>query len=360
MPDGSLKVRAHLARTGIQNYTYSDGRLVREYRDPKEVFSETTLDSFRGASLTVQHPTSKVHPKSWRGVTVGHVAEDVRQDGELMAATLYIKDQDAIERVKSGELVELSCGYECEMVPESGKTDTGEEFDAKQTRIIGNHVALGPANWGRAGRNVRLYLDDGETAILDVATSIEDSMTKEQEAKAAADKKAADEAQALADKKLADEAAAAEAAKVVVPPAPLEAPVAPVLETPQVKGPGNIDSVDAVKVDSLVDERLEVVATARRIVGDSFDHKGKTNAQIMAEVVAAKLPNLKLDGRDPSYVQSRFDSLAEAQVKQDEADQVLGATRVAAGNPVPKKDQAEDARTRMIAEGLNAWKRGTK
>lgn len=41
---------------------------------------------------------------------------------------------------------------------ESG-TYQGEDFDARQTNIRYNHVAIGPLGWGRAGRNVGLRLD---------------------------------------------------------------------------------------------------------------------------------------------------------------------------------------------------------
>ena len=368
MPDGTLRVKAHLARTGIQTYNYSDGRTVREYRDASEVFSEDSLDTFRGATLTVVHPNAKVEPRLWRSVAVGHVGDDARRDGDLLAATLYIKDDSTIARVKSGELVEISCGYDCKMVPEAGRTDSGEEYDARQTQVRANHVALGPANWGRAGRNVRLYLDSKETqpdsASIAFSTTSEDSSTmtdEEKKAKAEADKKAAEaKAKEEADRKeselAAEKALAEQAAKVpAVTPEAVPAPTQP--EPGQVKPPGNIDSADAVKFDSAVDERLEVLDSARKVI-PGFDHKGKSNAQIRREVVEAK--GLKTDSKSDDYVTARFDSLVEEALKQDAADGALGNVRTVASNPVVKTDKAESAREKMVRENNEAWKNKTK
>lgn len=372
LSDGSLKVPAFLARTGVQHYTYSDGRKVREHRPAEHVFSQSSLDTFKGLAVTVQHPNKKVDPDSWKTVSIGHVGDDVRREGEHVAASLYIKDAETIRKIQSGELVEISNGYECKMVAEPGRNDAGEEYDAIQTDIVGNHVALGPSNWGRAGRNVRLYLDSeesvAESAIIAYSEpNQEDSdMTdEEKKAKAEADKKAA-EAKAKAETEAAEKAkaeadakAAEEKAKAEADAKSKEAPAASTSPEPgQVKQPGNIDSADALKFDSAVDERLEVVANARRIVGDSFEHKGKSNAQIRREVVEAK--GLKTDSKSDDYVSARFDALLETVEKQDAADGALGNLREGAQKPAVKTDKAEDARAKMIQANNEAWKTKTK
>lgn len=380
LSDGSLKVPAFLARTGVQDYTYSDGRKVREHRPAEQVFSQSSLDSFKGLAVTVLHPSAKVDPANWKSVSIGHVGEDVRQEGSLVAASLYIKDAETIRRIQANELVEISNGYECKMVAQPGRNDAGEEYDAIQTDIVGNHVALGPSNWGRAGRNVRLYLDSKETntesAIIAYSNPHEDSdMTNEEKAKAEADKKAAEdkakaekeaaskakeeaerkESEAAAEKAEKEALAKAEAEKTGQPPAG-EQTQAP--EPGQVKQPGNIDSADAVKFDAAVDERLEVVANARRIMGEGFAHKGKSNAQIRAEVVSAK--GVKCDGKDDSYVAARFDALVEEVTKQDAADNALGNLREDANKTTTKLDKAEEARANMVKANSEAWKNKSK
>lgn len=375
LSDGSLKVPAYLARTGVQDYTYSDGRKVREHRPADQVFSQASLDTFKGLAVTVQHPNAKVNPSNWKTVSIGHVGEDVRQEGNLVAASLYIKDADTIARIQSGELVEISNGYECKMLATPGRNDAGEEYDAIQTEIVGNHVAIGPNNWGRAGRNVRLYLDSASAESANIAYEVvemtdaekkakaeqekkeaEDKAKAEADAKAKADKEAADKAAA---EKLESEQAAEKAQKEAEAKAALETPPTPP-EPGEVKQPGNIDSANAVKFDAAFDERLELVQQASRIMGESFSHKGKTNTQIRAEVVTAKAPGVKLDGKSDDYVAARFDSLLEAAEKQDAADNALGGLRESASKPVTKTDKAEDARANMVKANNEAWKNKSK
>ena len=366
LADGGLRVYARLARTGIQTYTYSDGRTVRENRPESEVFAEDSLDTFRGAALTVQHPTSKVNPASWRASVVGHVSDTVAKDGNFVGAELYIKDADTIKRIQSGELVEISCGYDCQMVPHPGRTDSGEEFDASQAKIKINHVALGPANWGRAGRDVRLYLDSdkSESAIIGYSeTPREDSTTmtdEEKKAKAEADKKEAEarKAAAEAEAKKAEEVAVEKAAAEAEAKAKEAAAVAPAPEPGTTKEPGNIDSADAVKFDALVDERLEVLDSARKVLGSDYSHKGKSTAQIRREAVESK--GVKCDGRSDEYILGRFEVLVEEAIKQDAADSALAGVRTEASKIVDKKDMAEEARDRMTRENAEAWKKKGK
>jgi len=54
--EGYLKVRARIARTGIQSYTDASGGIRLEYRPEEEVASSEALDSFREKCLTKEHP----------------------------------------------------------------------------------------------------------------------------------------------------------------------------------------------------------------------------------------------------------------------------------------------------------------
>jgi hypothetical protein len=88
-----------------------------------------------------------------------------RQDGALVTAALVIEDADSIARVERGEDKELSCGYSCDVQAKPG-TWRGQRYDAVQTNIRYNHIALGPAGWGRAGSDVSLRLDSGDAVIV--------------------------------------------------------------------------------------------------------------------------------------------------------------------------------------------------
>src|SRR5271166_1993771 len=156
---GGIIVDANISRVGVFKYQNADGSERRELRLPTEVFAKKALDSFAHATLTVEHPPKLVDPASWKQVTVGHVGPTVERDGKYVSAELFIQDGPTIERINKGELRELSCGYQCRLDMTPGTHPEFGDYDAKQIDIIGNHVAIGGKDWGRAGPDVRMKLD---------------------------------------------------------------------------------------------------------------------------------------------------------------------------------------------------------
>lgn len=159
-PEGYLKVRARLARTGIQDYLRGEigldgdpyGR-VRVYRPPEEVFDDIALQSFAMKPVTDDHPSVDVDASNIRTLSVGWSGETIARDGEFAAATLLITDQDAIAKIEGGKS-ELSPGYRVELHMTPGKTPKGEAYDAVQRKIRGNHIAIVDA--GRCGGDCRI------------------------------------------------------------------------------------------------------------------------------------------------------------------------------------------------------------
>jgi len=179
--DGYLTGYVNCARTGIQLYTGDEvGRpdldVVRVYRSADEVFSKDSLRTIAGKPLTNNHPSEEVTADNWRDVAVGNVGNEVLRDGDKMRIPIMLMDADAIADVESGTR-ELSNGYRMKLVWESGKTADGEEYDAKQTDIRMNHVAI--VDRGRAGHECRIgdsvekwgvspiTIDDEETKVTD-------------------------------------------------------------------------------------------------------------------------------------------------------------------------------------------------
>jgi hypothetical protein len=152
-PEGFLLCKnVPIARTGDQLYTADeigleargDG-LVKIQRDADEVFKETTISSFEGKPVTIDHPNgTDVNPSNWRDLTVG-IVQNVRRgsgiEDDLLLADLLITDQRGIDSVKNG-LKEVSCGYDADYQ----QIELGL---GKQANIMGNHVAL--VERGRAG-----------------------------------------------------------------------------------------------------------------------------------------------------------------------------------------------------------------
>jgi uncharacterized protein len=119
--------------------------LVHIKRTPEELFRDETLRSFEGKAITIYHPESLVNPTNWKEVTTGTL-QNVRGfqgiGADLMYADFLISDEAGIKYVESGELRQVSCGYDADYE----QTGPGEGY---QKNIIGNHVALVPN--GRAG-----------------------------------------------------------------------------------------------------------------------------------------------------------------------------------------------------------------
>lgn len=150
-PEGYLYCKdAIIARTGPQTYLKSEiieGSDSDEYidvdRKPEEVFSEKTMASFEKKPLTIDHPSVSVGPENYKDLAVGHI-ENVHKgefEGQpVMLADIIVNDAEAIALIESGEMVELSCGYDCDIT-------SGD--NPEQINIRGNHVAL--CEQGRAG-----------------------------------------------------------------------------------------------------------------------------------------------------------------------------------------------------------------
>jgi hypothetical protein len=55
-PQGGLRVKAHLTRAGVFEYETTEGKSIREYRPPEEVFAAESLATLSDAPITVEHP----------------------------------------------------------------------------------------------------------------------------------------------------------------------------------------------------------------------------------------------------------------------------------------------------------------
>lgn len=113
-------------------------------RDPEVLFSSETLASFNGKPVTNDHPPEFVLPINWRAYSIGTVLDPRRGEGieaDYLIADLLITDKDGIDDVLAGKR-EVSCGYD-------GPREQVKPGLGRQTKIVGNHVAL--VARGRAG-----------------------------------------------------------------------------------------------------------------------------------------------------------------------------------------------------------------
>jgi hypothetical protein len=157
--DGYLTAFARVARTGIQEYKghevgRPDMETVRVYRPAEEVFAPDAMKSFAHRPVTLTHPRVPVTAKNWKRYAGGQTGGEVVRDSEFIRVPLVMMDSNLIDAYEKGGIKELSMGYSTELKWDKGITTDGEAYDAIQTEIRGNHLALVPT--ARGGDQLRI------------------------------------------------------------------------------------------------------------------------------------------------------------------------------------------------------------
>jgi hypothetical protein len=327
-PQGFLRVAAFLTRAGVFEYKRHDGSMARELRPPEEVFRADSLASLSAAPLTDLHPTEMVSPKNVRTLRVGHVGEAVRQDGNLVAASVTIEDEEVIARVERGDRREISCGYQCRLDVTAGDYN-GQRYDAVQRDIVYNHAALGPRNWGRAGSEVALRLDSGdamtasafgapperrddgpsdppgEESEMDTVTMRVDGLDVQVPKVGAQvfEKALKERDDALAERIKERDSALGRADAAEKENKDLKAKLAA--------------AEDPKRLDQAVSARSALLEQARKVLPAEHKFDGQTPRQIHEAVLKKLDDKLDLAGKSDEYVQARFDgAIASAPVQQ--------------------------------------------
>ena len=300
-PQGGVCIMAAVTRVGVLTYRFKDGTTRRELRHPDEVLKEDSLRTLRLAPVTDMHPPpgTAVTPLNWKALAVGVVSEAIAVEaGTHVVAPLVIQDAATIQLVDKGERRECSCGYHADLDETPGEYE-GEKYDAIQKNIRYNHVAIGPAGWGRAGPSVALRLDSGD--------AIQDE-TNEQERQAMKITIDGKEYEAGSPEAIAAEAALRAARDTAM---------------------GRADSLTS-KVDSLTKElgeakdpkalqarvkvRADLVMHARKaagIKGVTFDEaaaEALTDTDFMSKIIQLLDPAFKPEGKSPDYIRGAFET----------------------------------------------------
>lgn len=335
---------------GVLTYRRADGTERRELRRPEQVFAESSLATLHDAPVTDLHPKVMVTPENCRELSVGHVSHaTVRADGRFVEAALVITDAKMIAAIESKTRREVSCGYRCKMLEQPGVWN-GEHYDAEQIDIAYNHSGLGPANWGRAGTECAVRLDGEDALVTDADEPADDppspphkeprpmelTTIKIDGIDAQVPKQSAqliEQALGKRDTELTElrKDATEHKARVDSLQGELDGTKAKLVE-----------ATDAKKFDAAVSARIELVESARKVLGDDFKADGKTARQIKELVIAKAKPDTKLDGKSDEYVQALFEHLPTASNNDSDSD-LDDARRVTApgAKPTQRKDAAQ-------------------
>lgn len=305
-PEGYLTVPARIGRTGVQEYRARelglDGgdKIIRLNRPHEEVFAVDTLASFVSKPISDNHPPDGVNAETWKVHAVGDVGP-LRPDGKFMLSEPFtVRDITAIRRVQDGK-VQLSCGYDFDLDMTPGTNADGEKYDGTQRNIRGNHVAIVDSARGGSGCRIADSHTKENTMRVRIADATVAGIKIEGFSVTVADDAAGTAAQDGADrhhKALMDCMAAHDELKKSH--ADLESKLKATElaggakeEEGKKKAGDDAKEIERLKAlvltdaqrDAMIEERSKLTADAKKILGDSFEPKDKTNAQVRLAVL---------------------------------------------------------------------------
>lgn len=357
-PSGGLKLDAFVTRVGVFSYRKADGTMQRELRHPDHVFKADSLASLEDAPLTYLHPSGVVNPDNFSKVSIGHV-RNPEQHETFVRASVIVQDGSAVKGVEKGTHKELSCGYSCDLVFETGEYN-GERYDAIQTNIVYNHLAVGPANWGRAGNAVALHLDSSG----DMVFSVKDDQKVETEIIGGIEYKvgSSEHTQALrksrkdAEDRAASEKTRADAAESAVKTEKTRADAAEgerdVLRSKSQK----TDSREVI--DAAVTARLALQDKASPILGKDYKFNGKSDREIMIATVQKCDAEFTADDKtEDAYIAGAFRACSVGVGRKDSRARFVDDVATATHGEKPKAGILSKARADNKREQEEAWEK---
>lgn len=373
-PDGFVRSQGMITRAGIFTYRRHDGSLVRELRPPEQVFRADSLRSFSGMPLTLDHPPDNLTPKTVADHQVGTVSSPTRISNHVRADIVILRE-DAIRAVMKEGKDKLSCGYRTTVIDQGGTfthaDGTEERFDAVQTDILGNHVAL--CDNPRAGPSARIRVDDaiadispepkgGKPMLVEITINgrtykVDSAVAEQMKADGLIDTKKADEkkdekkdddpnVRALKEKQDENDRLRGEKAALQAK-----------LDEKEKKDADNkkrSDSNDSIR------QRVELCAIAAPILQKKLDDLlDMDDLAIMRAVIEKQAPKMKLDNESEAFVRGVFQTIAQTRVDTSKELQTLinqGRESDKKGGDDDWSTKADQARENAIRATQDAWK----
>jgi hypothetical protein len=353
-----VRVDAIVAKPGVYTY-HQNGRAIREYLPPEEVNRADSLASVADAPVTVRHPRDMVNPATWGSVSIGHASGPAKATPEGALATLVIARSDAQDQI-GRDLVEVSRGVQVRIDETPGVTPQGERYDRVQRDIVYNHVALGPAGWGRQGAGVSLRLDSQDNEIQDFdMIRIKDKTGAVHEFKTDA------EAQAYFDRV---DAAPPFPPKKKTEPDGDEEDDSKKKDSKYLAEKARADAaqarLDAIEAERAQAARVALEASAKKILGsevkfDGADSKPLTDRAVRELVIKRLDSKADLTGKSDEYVSAYYDvAIKGAPASRNDGFSALSALKGVKIDGT-RTDEKEAVRPdiKMRQDAQDAWKK---
>jgi len=298
---GFLTAPVKLARTGVQYYMGFELGLVKRamdkigvLRSADEVFHPDSINSFVNLVVTDDHPTKPVTIDNVKKLQKGQVSEVAQKDSVLTGA-ITITDKDQIKKIKDGK-VEVSVGYSNDLKESKGVFE-GEKYEFAQTNIRANHLAIVDA--GRCGPSCRLTVDHNQKEKNMIKITIDGIQFETEDAQlvqAIEKLKASHDAEVEGFKKKEEEDEK-EKEKLKKEKDKAEAK----------KDAMKKDQMSDEDINKLVSDRAELLAQAKRILGDKMPECTDCSKELKTAVIDHVLPDMELDGKSIDYIDAAYD-----------------------------------------------------
>lgn len=328
--EGYLTVKAPVTRPGVFPYQRADGSIQLEAKLPENLFASETIQSLNAKPVTNDHPSEPVNASNHQKYAKGTTHTDACVSDNKLFVSFTITDSKTIQAVRDGKR-ELSLGFESEVVKESG-TYAGERYDAVQKSVLVNHLAI--VDEGRVGPEIAIRGDSAAFMIDSKNTKKQGGNkmpvlkidSKEYEVDSVV-KSRFDALEAKLD------AANAKAAKVDALEGERDGLKTKLDKAESDLEEANKNTMTEEDIENAVTERAALLDSAKVMLGDSFDFKGKTAREI--KEAAIKTSNDSFDSKDKSdeYVNAFYDAMTvTADARGYTADANFGK-----GKPDPKE-----------------------
>jgi hypothetical protein len=168
--EGFLRITMCVLREGVFDYLEieydpngSATKKVAQYIPLAEISAPEALATLEGKPLICDEhkwrdADNAARDKLTKGACAG--APEIKENGLYIDGIIY--DSVVADDIKCGRLVEVSAGYKSTFDEKSGEFN-GLHYDAVQTHLEFNHIAILEAGRGRCGASVRIINTNDET-----------------------------------------------------------------------------------------------------------------------------------------------------------------------------------------------------
>lgn len=364
--NGFLRVRATVTAPGVYAYV-RNGKIRHELKPPEEIYAPLHMESVHGAVVTDEHPSVAVTSDNSKDLQRGHSMSPPSRGDDGLEVDLVVTDESLISDALAGRKTGVSLGKRntFEHSPGIWTAPDGSKhpYEVIQRNMVTNHIAI--VSQPRV-TSAQLHLDSLEQELGE-----QNKMTTETAFKVdgipltAAEHTAAVVTNAIEKKdaeigtlksQLAEATNSYDSLTEEKDQIAAERDAA-LAERDKLKS--DLDSADALDINKLVSDRLELLKQAESVVtADKYEEiKGLSDMEIKR--AACKASGAKLTQDSDQYFCAMFDLLVSKSIQSN--DSALADASVHAISTTPKHEAEREAineRLRKHHDNMNSRRAG--